>query len=81
MIAVKGRIRRKMVYNGAYITYERIPSKTQFEEAAAELAIDAAMVEKDWYVARVLAFLCDQQFPGFEIVFSGGTALSKAHGR
>jgi predicted nucleotidyltransferase component of viral defense system len=56
------------------------PSKTQFEEAAAELAIDAAMVEKDWYVARVLAFLCDQQFPGFEIVFSGRTALSKAHG-
>jgi hypothetical protein len=25
MIAVKGRIRRKIGYNGAYITYERIP--------------------------------------------------------
>lgn len=56
------------------------PSKEQFEQAAAELAVDPAMVEKDWHVAQVLAFLSGQNFPGFEIVFSGGTALSKAHG-
>lgn len=56
------------------------PNKEQFEQAAAELAIASTMVEKDWYVAQVLACLAGQQFPGFEIVFSGGTALSKAHG-
>ncbi|MBL7802308.1 MAG: nucleotidyl transferase AbiEii/AbiGii toxin family protein [Saprospiraceae bacterium] len=56
------------------------PSKEQFEQAAAELAVDPAMVEKDWYVVQVLTFLSGQNFPGFEIVFSGGTALSKAHG-
>ncbi len=56
------------------------PSKEQFEQAAAELAIDPAMVEKDWYVTQVLAFISGQDFPGFQIIFSGGTALSKAHG-
>ncbi len=56
------------------------PNKEQFDQAATELAVDPAMVEKDWHVAQVLAFLSDHHFPGFEIVFSGGTALSKAHG-
>lgn len=56
------------------------PSREQFEQAAAELAVDPAMVEKDWHVAQVLDFVSSQQFPGFQIVFSGGTALSKAHG-
>ncbi len=37
------------------------------------------MLEKDWHVTQVLAFLSRLDHPGFEIVFSGGTALSKAH--
>jgi len=57
-----------------------LPSKDQFEQAASELAIDPAVVEKDWYVTKVLALLANSHFLGFRIVFSGGTALSKAHG-
>ncbi|MBK6621639.1 MAG: nucleotidyl transferase AbiEii/AbiGii toxin family protein [Saprospirales bacterium] len=56
------------------------PSKEQLEQVAIELAIDPSMVEKDWNVTQVLAFLASKHFPGFDIVFSGGTALSKAHG-
>ncbi|MBK9337077.1 MAG: nucleotidyl transferase AbiEii/AbiGii toxin family protein [Lewinellaceae bacterium] len=57
-----------------------LPNKDQFEQAASELAIDPAVVEKDWHVTRVLALLANVHFPGFRIVFSGGTALSKAYG-
>jgi predicted nucleotidyltransferase component of viral defense system len=56
------------------------PSRKLIEEVATELAIAPSMIEKDWYVTQILAFLSGQEFPGFEIVFSGGTALSKAHG-
>lgn len=56
------------------------PNRSQFEQAAAELSISPAMIEKDWHVAQVLAFISKQQFPCFQIVFSGGTALSKAYG-
>ncbi len=59
---------------------KELPSKKQFEQAAAELAIDPAMVEKDWYVTQVLAFMANLNLPGYKIVFSGGTSLSKAHG-
>ena len=56
------------------------PNKLQFEQAAAELSISPAMIEKDWHVVQVLALISKQQFPDFLIVFSGGTALSKAYG-
>lgn len=56
------------------------PSKEAFEEAASELGINVSLVEKDWYVTQLLVFLSKQHFPGFELVFSGGTALAKAHG-
>jgi predicted nucleotidyltransferase component of viral defense system len=58
----------------------QLPDKQQCEQAAAELAVDAAMVEKDWHVAQVLAFLSQHSFSGYHIIFSGGTSLSKAHG-
>lgn len=44
------------------------------------MAIDPAMVEKDWHVTQVLAFMANLNLEGFKIVFSGGTSLSKAHG-
>jgi predicted nucleotidyltransferase component of viral defense system len=56
------------------------PGRKLIEDVATELAIKPSMVEKDWYVTQVLAFLSGRQFPGFVIVFSGGTALSKVHG-
>jgi len=57
-----------------------LPSKQIFEQAAAELAIDPAMVEKDWHVTQALAFMANLNLTGYKIVFSGGTSLSKAHG-
>lgn len=57
-----------------------LPSKELFEQAAIELAIDPAMVEKDWYVTQVLTLMANLNLPGYKIVFSGGTSLSKAFG-
>lgn len=56
------------------------PDKIFFEQAAAEMSIDPALVEKDWYVAQVLSFLSTFNVSGFQLVFSGGTSLSKAYG-
>lgn len=56
------------------------PSKQLFEQAAAELAIEPALAEKDWYVTQALAFMANLNLPGYTFVFSGGTSLSKAHG-
>jgi len=57
-----------------------LPSKQLFEQAATELSIASSMVEKDWHVVQLLSYLSRLQIPDFTIVFSGGTALSKAHG-
>lgn len=56
------------------------PGKEEFEQAAIELAVDPALVEKDWHITQVMAFLSTTSFPGYRIIFSGGTSLSKAHG-
>ncbi len=37
------------------------------------------LVEKDWYVARALAAINSADVKPFRLVFSGGTALSRAH--
>lgn len=50
------------------------------DEIAAELAIDPAFVEKDWYSVQVLARIAEHRSEYFETLFSGGTSLSKAHG-
>ena len=38
-----------------------------------------ALVEKDWYVVRALAAINTTDVKPFHLVFSGGTALSRAH--
>jgi predicted nucleotidyltransferase component of viral defense system len=37
------------------------------------------LVEKDWYVVRALAAINSADVKPFRLVFSGGTALSRAH--
>ena len=37
------------------------------------------LVEKDWYVVRALAAINSAEVKPFRLVFSGGTALSRAH--
>lgn len=56
------------------------PEKALFEEAAALKGMAVSFVEKDWFVTPVIAALAALAVPGFEFIFSGGTALSKGHG-
>ncbi|NTW68778.1 MAG: nucleotidyl transferase AbiEii/AbiGii toxin family protein [Chlorobiaceae bacterium] len=55
------------------------PEQEIFEGVAEIKAIDAAFVEKDWFVTQVISSLFEFKYEGFEFVFTGGTALSKAH--
>ena len=55
------------------------PDKTLLETAARGLRMGSPVLEKDWHVTQVIAILSGIQHSGFEMIFSGGTALSKAH--
>lgn len=50
------------------------------DEIAAELGIDPAFVEKDWYSVQVLKAVAEHQSETIETLFAGGTSLSKGHG-
>lgn len=56
-----------------------LPSKTVMEDAASELEIVPAFVEKDWYVTQVIKLITEFAFEDFQMIFTGGTSLSKAH--
>ena len=56
------------------------PSKAIFEEVAQNLGVNESFIEKDWYAMQVIAVISKINSPDFELIFSGGTALSKAHG-
>lgn len=56
-----------------------LPDKKTFELIARELGISEAFVEKDWFVTQALSVIAKIKHPEFKFVFSGGTALSKAH--
>jgi hypothetical protein len=56
------------------------PERSLFEEVAELRQILPAFVEKDWFVTQVIAAIAKTHTQGFQIVFTGGTALSKAHG-
>jgi hypothetical protein len=48
------------------------------EDVAAELGInEPSLVEKDFQVVQALSLLPDYHSPSFELVFAGGTCLSK----
>ena len=56
-----------------------VPAKAVMEEVALELGIDPAFVEKDWYVVRLIREVTSMNLLDAQVVFAGGTALSKAH--
>jgi predicted nucleotidyltransferase component of viral defense system len=56
-----------------------VPGKAVIEEVALELGIDPAFVEKDWYVVQLIREIANSELIGAQIIFTGGTALSKAH--
>jgi Nucleotidyl transferase AbiEii toxin, Type IV TA system len=47
---------------------------------AAELVVDASLVEKDWYAIRIIAAISRVKHPAMRLVFSGGTSLAKGYG-
>ena len=49
-------------------------------EIAAEMGVDPAFVEKDWYSVQVLKAISEFQSDTISTVFSGGTSLSKGYG-
>jgi predicted nucleotidyltransferase component of viral defense system len=50
------------------------------EAIAAELVVDASLVEKDWYAMRIIAAVATVKHPNMHLVFSGGTSLAKGYG-
>jgi len=56
------------------------PDKNLIEEVALIKGISEAFVEKDWYVTQVIRKISKIRYEDFQIIFTGGTALSKAHG-
>ena len=50
------------------------------QEIAIEMVVDPSFVEKDFYAVHVLSKIAEIQIPDVEIVFTGGTSLSKAYG-
>jgi hypothetical protein len=56
------------------------PEKNLIEEVALARDMAEALVEKDWFVTQAIAAIAMIDHQGFGVVFSGGTALAKAHG-
>lgn len=56
-----------------------LPDKGIIEEVASIIGISPSFVEKDWFVTQVIQIVGGIAFPDFQIIFTGGTALSKAH--
>jgi hypothetical protein len=56
------------------------PKKELIEEVAQMKGISAAFIEKDWFVTQVIRLISTLSYKDYSIVFTGGTALSKAHG-
>lgn len=51
-----------------------------FESIASDLGVKEAFIEKDQYAMRLMADLAEIPNPKIQLVFAGGTSLSKAHG-
>ena len=49
------------------------------QSLSEELAIDSSFIEKDYYVTQMLYLLSSIKDVKFQLVFSGGTSLSKAY--
>jgi hypothetical protein len=52
------------------------PKQEVIEEIALIMGINQSFVEKDWYVVQVVKIIAGIQHDDFEMIFTGGTALS-----
>lgn len=58
----------------------KCPSKELIEETANELGVNPSFIEKDWFATELLKSLASREFRGCQLVFAGGTSLSKGYG-
>lgn len=59
----------------------RLAFRRPFREIiASDLGVNPSFVEKDWYAMRIIASLIAVNDFGVQLVFSGGTSLSKGFG-
>lgn len=56
---------------------KKYPDLEIFEDIAIELGVDPSFVEKDWFATQILIEIAKIESP--EIVFAGGTSLSKGY--
>jgi predicted nucleotidyltransferase component of viral defense system len=56
-----------------------LPDRDTLLDVALEMGIHETFVEKDWYVTQIIRQLVEQPYDSVELIFTGGTALSKAH--
>lgn len=64
---------------GSMYSLKKPPEKSFFEVIAQKRQMQESFIEKDWYITQVISTLSKLNHPHFHLVFSGGTALSKAH--
>jgi predicted nucleotidyltransferase component of viral defense system len=55
------------------------PKKDIIEEVSQIKGMSEAFIEKDWFVTQAIKIISMIRFEDYSIVFTGGTALSKAH--
>jgi Nucleotidyl transferase AbiEii toxin, Type IV TA system len=63
----------------AFLQHTPAEQAVYFDEAAARRGLNAAILEKDFWVSWVLGLLFQSPFAK-ELVFKGGTSLSKVFG-
>ncbi|TXC65070.1 nucleotidyl transferase AbiEii/AbiGii toxin family protein [Sphingosinicella ginsenosidimutans] len=64
----------------AIMSFSNAPDGDALSRVAGALAVDEAFIEKDWFVVQAIRLLVALETPDIKPVFSGGTALLKAHG-
>ncbi|MBC2704956.1 nucleotidyl transferase AbiEii/AbiGii toxin family protein [Desulfobacula sp.] len=57
---------------------KKFPTVELLEDIATELGVDASFIEKDWFAVQVLEAI--SSLSNLNIVFTGGTSLSKGYG-
>lgn len=60
-------------------TMNEVVPKETFELVARQLGTLPSFIEKDWHITKVLKAISSIKNSEFDFIFSGGTALSKAH--
>ncbi len=59
---------------------KKLPPIEVIEDIAIELGVDPSFIEKDFFAVRILQIISAISVDSLEIIFSGGTSLSKGYG-